>query len=142
MMKTSKKGLSLIEVLFAMGILGIVLTFIGYAFTQSAYQGASTKNKIGAMNDVKKMLEQVRTVADKNGLTGPNSVTDGTYWTNAGNGWLETQTFSNLSTPARTIIFPSGTGGNPLRVRATVTWQEKTGTRSYFMETLATKRTA
>ncbi len=136
-MKNPKSGLSLIEVLFAMGILALVLTAVGMGFNQSAASSALSKNNLYAMNDAKRILEQARKRTDRAGLTGTNSVTDTTGW----NTWLASAQRWQLPQATRTVTFPDGTAQDPLHIRATVSWQEKGGAKSYNLETLITKRT-
>ena len=133
-----KSGLSLMEVLFAIAILATVLLAVGNGFDKSATSSVSARNQILAMEDTKRILEQVRMVADSSGLA---TVKDQDYWSNVnGNGWLQTTTFSNLTGATHTIVFPDGTTQDPLHVRANVNWQEKNGTRSYSLDTLVTNR--
>ena len=140
-MKNSDSGLSTVEVLFALGIMAIVLLAVLNGFNQSAAQGASSKNRIAASEDAKKILEHARSIADTNNLTGTGSVSDQSYWTD----WIQSETtagtFSNLTGATRALTtFQVGTGEDPLGVRATVTWQEKGGTKSYSLDTMMTKR--
>ena len=141
-MKKRLEGLTLIEILFAVGILAILLAAILGGFGQLATTESSLKYQASAVNDAKKIMEQVRLVADEQGLTGQNSVTDTSYWDNeGGTGWIETESFSSLPGATRSVTFPDGTSEDPLHVRVTISWQEKGANKSYSLDTFVTKRT-
>lgn len=143
MNRKSKTGLSLIEVLLALGVITIVLYALGGGFNQTMQGNVDIRNQLAAIEDAKKILEQVRLTADQGGIS---AVTDTQYWA----GWLEegknwgianSALFSPLPGAIRSLEFPDGTSGNPLHVRATITWQEKNQTRAYSLDTFVTKRT-
>ncbi len=141
-MKSKQVGLSLIEVLVAIGIAGVILAALASGFNQALLSRTLNKEQFSAMADTRKILEHVRMIVDQKGLTGTGSVTDSNYWKNANNsGWLQTSTFSNLRNASRDLLYPDGTNQNPLHVRASVTWQEKNGTKTYSLDTLVDKRT-
>ena len=139
-MKKSETGLSLMEVLFALGILSLVLLAIGSGFSNMTSKNVNLRNQTFAMEDSRQIIEQIRKVADEQSL---NTVRDSNYWTRAdGQGWLQTTTsLSHLPQVTRTVTFPDGTADDPLRGRVSVQWLEKGITHTYSLETLVTKRT-
>lgn len=137
MQNINRSGLSLIEVLAALGIMAIVLVAMGGGFNQSLNATASSRNQLAAVSDTRRILEHARKVTDSYGLTGTNSVTDQNAW----DLWISTSQNWQLPNAIKAVTFPAGTSGNPLQVRATVTWSEKQGTKSYHLDTLITRRT-
>lgn len=128
------------EVLFALSIFSIVLIAVASAFNFGAAMNAAAKNKILVATDAKKIMEQVRMVADSIDL---EAVTDADYWKNvSGTGWLQTEVFSSTSLPSinMNVTFPEGTSGDPLYVLVTITWAEKSGTKTYQLHNKITKR--
>jgi len=141
MMKKNQAGLSLLEVLFSIAILAMMMAAIAGGFSQFNRVSVSQQYQTRAIQDAARMLEQVRKVANESGVT---AATSATYWSTAGGtGWLETSAaqFNVLPEVERSITFPDGTAGNPLHVRATVTWQEQGNPKSYSMDMLVTERT-
>ncbi|MBI4388362.1 MAG: hypothetical protein HY582_04910 [Candidatus Omnitrophica bacterium] len=128
------------EILCALGILAVVLTVLGQTLNFATSNHTYLRNKTLAVNDAKKVMEQVRLIADTVGLTcntGGGCVADTSYWTNANNnGWTDIQSFS-LAKPG--ISFPDGSN-DPLHVRVTVNWTEKDAAKSYALDSLVTQR--
>ena len=130
------------EVIAAMAIMGLLMMALGNGFSQSFHTNTHSRNYVNAMDDAKKIIEQIRYVAETSGLSGSDSVTDANYWSNNSNsGWLQTASFSDLPSASRTIEFPSGTSGDPIQVKVNVQWNEGRGSvKRYVLETLVTKR--
>lgn len=132
MNKDTDDGLSLIEVLLALAIMAIVLYSLGGGFDNASSVNVTTVNRTSAMQDARKIVEHVRMMAEEQGLS---AVTNSSYWTN----WFANTDF-DLNNATRQVSFPDGTTADPLRVRVTVSWPEKGGSKQYSLETLVTKR--
>lgn len=138
--QNTERGTTLMEVLFALAIFAIIMVSVAGAFNFGSSMNVTAKNKILVVNDAKKIMEQARMIADSISL---NAVTDADYWKNiSGTGWLQTETFSSSALPSinMSISFPEGTSGDPLYVLVTITWLEKTTTKTYQLHNKITQR--
>jgi hypothetical protein len=124
--------------MLATGIMAIVILSFGTAIERVIGTNVFSNNKSLAYNDAKRIMEQIRYLADTQGLT---SVANASYWSNNGGGWLETQSFSSLPNAVRSVQFPDGTSGEPLHVRVLVRWKEKKANRKLITSALITPRT-
>ncbi|PIQ85033.1 MAG: hypothetical protein COV74_10570 [Candidatus Omnitrophica bacterium CG11_big_fil_rev_8_21_14_0_20_45_26] len=138
--KIGEKGLSLMETLFAMAILGIVMAGLASGFNQATKSSQYKTNETSAINDAKRMLEHARYIAEKNGFTGTDSLSDSTYWTN----WFSSATgLSALPNVTRSITLPNGTNGDPpYQVNAVINWKERGQDKQYVLSTLISRRGA
>jgi len=128
------------EVLLALFIFAIILVSVASAFNFGAAMNAVARNKILATNDAKKIMEQVRMIADSLGLA---AVTDADYWENVnGTGWLQTETFSSsaLNDIDMSVSFPDNPTEDPLHVLVTISWTEKNGAKTYQLHNKITRR--
>lgn len=131
-----RAGFTLIEILMAIALITVVILATGSSFQYAVNLNAFAQNKITAANDAEKTMEEVRRIANANGLTGSSSAGDSTYWSS----WISSQTFSGLPSEAVSVSFPAGTGTDPLQVLVTVSWAEKKATRNFRLYSLVTQR--
>lgn len=129
-MRTREGGFTLLETLIAIGLFAmVVLVFLGsihYSLALNTY----SKDRLVALNDVKRVIEQVRLVADSYGVTGAGSVLNPTTpWSN----------FISNSLPNESVLLVIS-GVDPLVVTATISWNEKSRTQNLSMSTKVTRR--
>ena len=135
-MKKTEVGFTMIETLTAISLFGLALFGTLELISVALASGKFSQNRAIAMNDSRLVLEQIRTEAETNGLTGVT----GTNWTTWAN--------QNLCNPAcdlagenTVVTYPQGTAGDPLAVRVTLNWTEKGKASRYIVDTMVTKRT-
>ena len=131
--KVSKKGFTLIEVMVAIGIFAIAVFGTLALIGQSISFGKHTHNQTIAANEAKRVLENVRRVADASGLA-----------TVASNNFNETLNSSLLQSGTVTVTDLSGnslvSNADPLPVRVTVSWTQKGQATTYKLDTMVTQR--
>ena len=71
-----EKGFSLVEAILTVGLCSIAMLMLIGAICYSLFLNAETKNRLVALNEARRVVEQVRHVADTYGLTGADSVTN------------------------------------------------------------------
>ena len=97
--------------------------------SQSLTFGTFANNRTMAMNEARRVIEDIRRVTDTNGLSSLVGMTwSGTSLSS------ETISVTDLSNNALQ------NNADPLPVRITITWSEKGKTTLYRVETLVTKR--
>ena len=132
-MKINKKGFTLIEVMVAIGIFAFAVFGTLALIGQSMAFGKASNNQTVAVNEAKRVLENVRRVADTSGLA-----------TVASTNFNETLSSSVL--PSGTVVVTDLSGNalvnnaDPLPVRVTVSWTQKGQTINYSMDTMVTQR--
>ena len=124
--KRSRTGFSLLEVMAGVAIFGIALLGMLALMAQSLAMGQFANNRIIAINEARKALEDVRNSVDAFGVASVNCAqsTGGTA----------------LSNETIEISCPGGLGGDPLRVQAKVSWTERKKSVSYIVDTMMTRR--
>ena len=127
--KKSKKGFTLIEMMAGIALFSIALFPMLMVLSQSLTFGTFANNRTMAMNEARRVIEDIRRVTDTNGLSSLVGMTwSGTSLSS------ETISVTDLSNNALQ------NNADPLPVRITITWSEKGKTTLYRVETLVTKR--
>ena len=126
---SKKRGFTLLEVMFGISLFALALfptlTILGQSLTFGSY----ANNRAIAMNEARRVIEDIRRIADTSGL----SALVGQTWTGTsltGEG-ISVSDLSNN---------PLQNNADPLPIRVTVTWTEKGKTTSYRVETMVTDR--
>ena len=124
-----KAGFTLLEVMFGIFIFVLALFPMMIILGQSLTFGTFSNNRTIAMNEARRVVEDIRRIADTNGL----SALVGVSWTGA---VLPGEAISV------TDLLNSALQNNadPLPVRVTIVWTEKTRSCSYRVETMVTDR--
>lgn len=129
----SAKGFTLVEVMVAIGIFAIALFGTMALMGQSMALGKYTSNQTIAANEARRVLENVRRVADASGLA-----------TVASTNFSETLSSTTLASGTVAVTDLSGNtltnNANPLAVRVQVTWTQKGQTLNYKLDTMVTQR--
>ena len=122
----NNQGFTLMETVIGIGLFALALFFSLQTMALSLEFGQSSGDRMTAINETRQVLEQMRRVADVNGLT----TVENTVWA------------TNNVLPGQNVVvtYPQGTGLNPLPVRVTMNWTEKGKANSYMIETLITNR--
>ena len=128
-MKT-ERGFTLVEVVATVGLTSLAMLALAgalhYALTLNTY----SKDRLIAINDARRVSEQVRTTADTVGLTGTGSVSDAN---------IQWQNWISNTLPNETVQVQSA-GTDPLQVTVSVNWLEKARNETIRLVTLVTKR--
>ena len=125
-----EEGFSLIEALASVGLCALVIFVLVAVLNYSLYLNAYSKDRLIAMNDARRITEQVRTVADTNGLSGAGSVTSPTTpWSSL---------LSN-KLPSESVQVTTS-GSDPLTVTVRISWLEKNRTENFQFATKVTHR--
>ena len=125
-----EKGFSLVEAILTVGLCSIAMLMLIGAICYSLFLNAETKNRLVALNEARRVVEQVRRVADTYGLTGAGSVTSPNVpW----NSYIQ-----NILTNETVQVTTSGT--DPLSVIVTIGWLEKARSQSLHLTTKVTNR--
>ena len=131
--KGNAKGFTLIEVMVAIGIFSIAIFGTLALIGQSMSFGKYTSNQTIAANEARRVFENVRRVADLNGLASVASTN-----------FNETLSNSTLQSGTITVTDLSGNAltnnADPLPVRVTVSWIQKGQTLTYILNTMVTQR--
>ena len=126
---SKKKGFTLLEVMFGISLFAMALFPIMMVLAQSLTFGSYANNRAIAMNEARRVVEDIRRVADTSGLNA-----------------LIGKSWSGTVLPSETIsvtdLFNNLLQNNadPLPIRATIVWTEKGKTTSYRVETMVTDR--
>ncbi|GEM_PF-6473863 len=128
-----KKGFTLIEVMVAIGIFAIALLGTLALMGDSMAFGKYSDNRTIAANQARRVLENVRRVADSSGLA-----------TVASTNFNETLSNTILRSGTIAVTDLSGNAltnnADPLPVRVTVSWTQKGQTLTYILNTMVTQR--
>ena len=131
--KQNRKGFSLIEVMFAISIFAFALFGTLALIGQSIAFGKFTNSQTIATNEARRVLENVRRIADTSGLA-----------TVASTNFSETLNSSVLQDGTVTVTDLSGNSlvnnADPLPVRVKVSWTQKGQTLAYNLDTMVTQR--
>ncbi|PIQ86586.1 MAG: hypothetical protein COV74_04200 [Candidatus Omnitrophica bacterium CG11_big_fil_rev_8_21_14_0_20_45_26] len=122
--KNSKNGFTLIEAMLAVGLISLTMFTLIASFHYALAMNAVSRNRIVAMNDVRRVAEQLRIAAD-NGLSGVASV----QWNN----------YISHSLPNEAVQV-STAGSDPLTATIVLSWNEKGRTESMQIDTKVTAR--
>ena len=134
------RGFTLVEVMIATGVFAVaVVSFLGfYAGMTSMVE--SSRNLTQALNHGHVVLEEIRNVAQANGLTGATGVT-GLYPDDNGTTNLATPFGFNSLTSESIWVKYANPAADPLQTTLNVSWVERGGrTRSISLDTFLTKR--
>lgn len=136
--KRNEKAFTLIEVMFGVAIFAIalfgVMMTLGYSLTMSTF----ADNRAIAMNKAQRVIEELRRVADINGLAALPA-TANNNWTTFTNPNLNNTT-STLDSENITVTAPNGWAVDPVSIRVLVTWNEKGKNTVYAVDTMVTDR--
>ena len=127
--KKSKTGFTLVELMAGIALFSFALFPMMMLLSQSLTFGTFANNRTIAMNEARRVVEDIRRVADTNGLAG----LVGMSWTGSAITG-ETVSVTDLSNNSLQ------NNADPLPVRVTITWPEKGKTTIYRVETLVTQR--
>jgi type II secretory pathway pseudopilin PulG len=125
-------GFTLVEIMFAVALFGAALFGILKLINGSIELNQLSGSRTIAMNDARRVLEEMRTVVNANGTPGIT----GTDW----GAWAGQNIAFALANENIVITYPQGAGLNPLPVQATVNWSEKGRASAYSVETHFTQR--
>ena len=117
------------ELMIGIALFSIALFGIMLLLSQSLALGKFSNNRIVAVNEARRVIEDIRHTADTNGLTGVSATFP--------NGWA--QNLSTLPSGTATLTYLQNSV-DPLPIRVTVNWAEKGKSAAYSVETLVTKR--
>ncbi len=127
--KKTKKGFTLLELMVGISIFTFALFPMMMMLSQSLTFGSTTANRTIALNEARRVTEDIRRVADTNGLVS-----------------LVGMSWTGTSLPSETIAVTDSSGNalqnnaDPLPVRVTISWSEKGKTSLYRIQTLVTQR--
>ena len=142
--KWSNDGFSLVEVMVGVGLFAIalfgILSLLNFALAMNSF----SENRTIAMNDTRRVLEEIRRVANADGLTTVTTTNWSTWATTnladpAGSGNLSLDSEAVTVTDLQGISLV-GNAADPLPVRVTMTWNEKQRPATYVVDTLITSR--
>ncbi len=136
--KKNELAFTLIEVMFGVAIFAIalfgVMMTLGYSLTMSTF----SDNRAIAMNKAQRVIEELRRVADTNGLAALQA-TANNNWTTFTNPNLNNTT-STLDSENITVTAPNGWAADPVSIRVSVNWAEKGKNTVYAVDTMVTDR--
>ena len=124
-----KKGFTLLELTVGIAIFSFALFPMMMVLSQSLTFGTFANNRAIAMNEARRVTEDIRRVADTNGLAS-----------------LIGMTWSGTVLPSESISVtdlsnnPLANNADPLPVRVTISWGEKGKTTLYRIDTKVTQR--
>jgi len=124
-----KKGFTLLELTVGIAIFTFALFPMMLVLSQSLTFGTFANNRTIAMNEARRVVEDIRRVTDTNGLAN-----------------LVGMTWSGTVLPSESISVTDLSGNalqnnaNPLPVRVTISWGEKGKTTLYQVDTKVTQR--
>src|SRR3989338_6334728 len=116
----ASKGFSLVEVLLAVSVFGLLVTGLigGLIYGQQSTAIAGMRSRVAMLAD--EGLEAVRNIRDENF----SNLTDGTYGlTTAGNQWNLSGTSDTTDIFTRQIVI-SAVDANRKQLTSTITWQQ------------------
>lgn len=127
--RLSKKGMSLVELMFAAGILAFALCGIVSLFVNCSKLNEANRNLSIAASHAQFIMETIKYTPFANIKTN----IDDEVWN-----WTTTQINANGLIALRSeAIETSAIGTRPLQVTVTSTWQDRTGrNRTFFITTL------
>ena len=129
-MMTKSGGFTLIEALAVVGLSALLILALAGSLNYSLALNTYSKSRLIAMNDARRVAEEVRTIADSAGLSGTGSVTDSSIvWNNFLSGILPNESAQVVTS-----------GSNPINATITVSWKEKNRNESLQFTTKVTKR--
>lgn len=132
MKRTRCRGFSLFEVTTGIALFAIAMFGISASINQSLSMSTFSKNRIIAMNDSRRVLEEIRKTAEDPGIGGGLAgITGTTDWSPFLVGGLDNE--------AVVVTIPNA-GADPLQVQVLISWDEKGKTSNYVTNTLVTKR--
>lgn len=153
-MKTNKSGFSLIDIIVATAILGLVFFTIYQLFIISIQASYSRTNKLMAAQIAREGIEVIRTMRNNSWSSNLGSLTSSTnYYLNFNDDWEITTVPSPIIDGLfnRTIIFGdvyrdandniSGSGtfdSNTKKLTTTITWTEQGKSKNFTLETYIT----
>jgi len=117
----TKKGFSLIELMFGVSILLVVIIAALSSAINSMFLSESSRNLVTASNDAQYVLEQIKTQSFSNISTYIST--------------FPSTKFSNLSGEAVTFPSPAYTS-NLDTITVTIAWSERNATRTFSITTL------
>ncbi len=126
---SAKKGFTFLELMVGISIFTFALFPMMLMLTQSLAFGTMAGNRTIAMNEARRVMEDIRRVADTNGLAS----LVGMSWTGTS---LSSETISVTDSSGNALQ----NNADPLPVRVTVSWSEKGKTTLYRIQTLVTQR--
>ena len=128
------KGFTLMELMIGVGLFAIVLFGIMLLIGESLALGKFSNHRTVAMNEARRVIEEIRQVADQNDLATVVS-TNWATWADTVNALpSETTTVTDLQgNPLQNNV-------DPLQIRVTVSWTEKGKISAYAVDTMVTKR--
>ena len=127
--KKSKTGFTLIELMAGIALFSFALFPMMMLLSQSLTFGTFANNRAIAMNEARRVMEDVRRVADTNGLAS-----------------LVGMSWSGIVLPSESISVTDlsnnalQNNADPLPVRVTISWSEKGKTTLYRIDTKVTQR--
>ena len=134
-MKKTNLGFTMMETLMAISLFGLALFGTLELITVALASGKFSENRTIALNDMRLILERIRTEAETNGLAGVT----GTNWTTWANQNL-CNPVCDLEGENTTVTYPQGVTGDPLAIQVTINWTEKGKASQYIVDTMVTKR--
>lgn len=134
--RIERSGFTLMELMIGIGLFTIALFGAMSVLSESLSFGKFSESRTLAMNEVRRVAEEIRRLADTGGLA---SVVNNNWaaWT--------AQNLSNTLDNETVMVTdfqdnPLQNNANPLPVRVRVNWTEKGKVTTYVVDTLVTKR--
>lgn len=132
----SLTGFTLMELMIGVSLFSIALFGMMMLLGASLALGKFSNDRTIAMNETRRVIEEIRHVADTNGLI----AVAGTNWT----AWAN-QNLNNVLDNQVTMVTdlqgnPLQNNADPLPIRIRMDWTEKGKATTYSVDTLVTKR--
>ncbi|MBI4395082.1 MAG: hypothetical protein HY583_02680 [Candidatus Omnitrophica bacterium] len=131
-----KAAFTLIELTIGISLFTLALFGIIALLGDSLAFGKLSGSRLIVMNETRRVLEEIRRVADTGGLSQVAS----DNWTN----WASQNLNNTLTSQNVAVTDTSGNAlinnADPLPVRVTMTWTEKGKINTYSVDTMVTKR--
>lgn len=132
----TKKGFTLVEMMIGSVLFATALFGLMFVIGESLALGKAAENRTIALNESRRVLEEIRNVANTSGLATVAS----TNWTT----WATANLSNTLANESTAVTDLNGNAlvnnADPLPVRVTTNWTEKGKTTVYTVDTLVTQR--
>lgn len=134
--RISETGFTLLELMIGLSLFSFALFGMMLLLGESLALGKFSNTRTIAMNETRRTIEELRRVADANGLATVVS----TNWTT----WASLNLNNTLANQTVTVTNLQGNplqnSVDPLQVRVRIDWTEKGKATAYAVDTLVTKR--